>query len=69
MGTWRTLHRRLILHKTGAISVNGSVSPGEPGTQVLLSRAEWSSDFATACSGRNGEKKIKISNEKVGLVR
>ena len=36
MGTWRTLHPLWISHTLGAISVHGSVSPGEPQTQALL---------------------------------
>ena len=43
MGTWRTLHTRLILHAPGAISVHGDVSqvslklgPSDPELSALL---------------------------------
>ena len=48
MGTWRTLHLRRILHAASAISVHGSVTPGEPRTRTLQSVAECSADSATA---------------------
>ena len=47
MGTWKTLHPRLILHTPGAISLHGSFSTGKPQTQAIRSGAEDSTDWAT----------------------
>ena len=48
MGIGRTLHRRRILRASGAISVHGGVSPGEPRTQALRFGAEGSFNLPTA---------------------
>ena len=42
------MNGRQILHAPGAISVNGSVSPGEPRTQALRSGTQCSINRATA---------------------
>ena len=50
MKTYMELHSRRILHASGAISVHGGVSPGEPRTCVLWSAAECSADKYSAFS-------------------
>ena len=64
METWRTVHPRWILHAPGAISVHGSISPGEPRTQALRFGAEYSSILATVsiiCSLDDGVRRLLIT--------